>query len=48
LLYAKKVTNDNLVSADMKVKLDNFIQAPSFVDQTTWTYLNEQINNNFK
>ena len=48
LLYAKKLKNDNLVRADMRGTLDNFILAPTFVDKTTWQYLNEQINNNFK
>jgi len=48
LMYAKKLKNDNLVRADMRGTLDNFILAPTFVDQTSWKYLNEQINNIFK
>jgi len=48
LLYAKKVTNDNQVRADMKQPLADFLRAPSFVDQATMKYLNDYINNKFK
>ena len=48
LLFAKKVTNDNQVRADMKGTLSSFIKALTFVDQTTINYLNDYIINKFK
>jgi hypothetical protein len=48
LMYAKKLKNDNLVRADMLDTLNNFMQAPTFVGQTTWKYKSITLLNKFR
>ena len=48
LLYAKKMTNDNQVRADMKNAVSAFIQAPMLVNKDVINYLNDYINVKFK
>ena len=48
LLYAKKITNDNQVRADLKDAVTVFVKAPQFVGQNVINYLEDYMNVKFK